>query len=276
MLNELTHILIQKSLLESRAVAYDVQGEAYTILNDIEQRLEQNKKTKIQPQLFKYEGIFQRLIFNQEYTILFVCYDAHNTDVPQIPIGASLDLTNKQLTVTLLRINNKIEESRLLDSISHEVEHIYQIQHRSKNITDFKTSHNLYKKAIELINNKENKGRTSMLSRIIYLSYWGEQDAYVNGLYAFLSKNVQTIDTLKFFLEQSDAYKHLKFLIKCTTIFEIENLESDDWQLSFKRFKKTPKWFKTLLGRTIKRFRKKIGYVVSQFEKDKFNIEILH
>lgn len=48
------------------------------------------------------------------------------------------------------------------------------------------------------------------------------------------------------------------------------NLNTDEWQKAFSIFQRSPKWFNTILDKTIKRLSRKIGHVLFQFKKEKF------
>lgn len=86
-------------------------------------------------------------------------------------------------------ITGQLDSAAALDTIQHEVEHVYQGLMGSSLIT---TYNDLYTTAANNLNNKDERIRT--LAFLIYNSQTFEIDAFVNGLYGFLMQQNGFID----------------------------------------------------------------------------------
>lgn len=169
----------------------------------------------------------------------------------------------KWITLTIPMISgNIIMEPDIKDSLQHELEHIFQGKHGSKNIL---LGDGEYAKARNLLYSADDD--ISNLALIIYLGNTSEQDAYINGLYAYLMAQEEPMVKIKWdIVKSSEAYI---LLMRIKTI--IEKLESPCDDLKEKcvnYFKLTP--YKMLkLGKKVEfRLTRKIGKVIAKYYKD--------
>ena len=98
--------------------------------------------------------------------------------------------------------SNKIDKTKLYETIFHEIEHLFQqiMANKTFNKNDL---YNLVKR-----NYNSNNGLTRAIARILYLSFDEEIESFTNGLYGFLvssNSGPNMTETIK----ESDLYKKI-------------------------------------------------------------------
>ena len=214
---------------------------------------------------------FQLNIFGDK-TSIFVNYynflnkesfNEHKDKINYLSASSMVQEKLRWLTISIPAISGRIiMEPDIKDSLQHELEHIFQGKLGSKNILlgdgEYANARNLLYSTDDDISN---------LALIIYLGNTSEQDAYVNGLYAYLIAQEEPMVKIKWdIVKSSEAYI---LLMRIKTI--IEKLESPCDDLKEKcvnYFKLTP--YKMLkLGKNVEfRLIRKIGKVIAKYYKD--------
>ena len=214
---------------------------------------------------------FQLNIFGDK-TSIFVNYynflnkesfNEHKDEINYLSASSMVQDKLRWLTISIPAISGRIiMEPDIKDSLQHELEHIFQGKLGSKNILlgdgEYANARNLLYSTDDDISN---------LALIIYLGNTSKQDAYVNGLYAYLIAQEEPMVKIKWdIVKSSEAYI---LLMRIKTI--IEKLESPCDELKEKcvnYFKLTP--YKMLkLGKNVEfRLIRKIGKVIAKYYKD--------
>lgn len=279
-----------KLIFEELTISGDVQkemikvwDEIYQILPNIETSQYVNYDYTIQKDVY-YEGVYfgnystKIRIFNEETRIFvnlfnFLTEKAFENNKNKINfLDASCVSVGKLkwLTIAIPMLSGRlIMIDAVKESLQHELEHIYQGNHDSKYMT---IPDGKYANARELLRNPDQQ--ISNLALIIYLSNLSEQDAYVNGLYAYLMSQDEPMVKIPWdVVKNSDAYIHLMSIKKI-----INELETSDEELTKKcgqYFNITPQDMLKKAKNVEFRFVRKIGKVLTKYHKDirdKFNI----
>ena len=109
--------LITELLFESLSISDEVKSVTSRILRAVYNQLEKDG--------VKTEGMFRIFVFDTFFNIKWQLYDTRNFD--QLPdLDAFVNFDEKTLSVKLLQDEFGINDTLLLNSLQHEVEHIYQ------------------------------------------------------------------------------------------------------------------------------------------------------
>jgi hypothetical protein len=194
---------------------------------------------------------------------------------PTTYINKSQQIHDIEFYLEYATLNGEIVNGNLSDSIYHEVEHAYQ-------------DYSIISKKIDITNNPQNKLYDFAINNIkhpndyifaicviLYMSNWGEQDAFANQLYSSLLQ-CKAIDKNNMYLHyfESGTYKTLKQLLKLQKQIPKWN-ENSDLYIEMKNILKNnninfnKNQILKLLDNTIKRFRIKIDKVISKFMKER-------
>ena len=176
--------------------------------------------------------------------------------------GATCSFNNKTLSVSFYSFGDHgIDENTFSDQLQHEIEHIYQRIKKGKDIFS-ERSKNYYDICAKHLGSGDRVLKN--LAIIGYFSQPAEQDAFCNGLYAFLkTKKVPDIDKM---LEQTDA-------IRCFTLLNIAlNDTHDEWvrheyeEKAKTVFKKNIKTIVDTGYKASRRFKNKIEKVIKRIK----------
>ena len=157
--------------------------------------------------------------------------------------------------ITCYSVNGKVDMKSLYDTVYHEVEHIFQAQKGNKQIKTFDA---LYQILPEYLNCKNYSLKHA--SRVLYYSYTYEQDAFVNGLYGFISQ-LGIIPQWKD-IKTSQAYKSIEKL-RNAIVFLQKNINNENYNEEIKKtFNYTIPQLIKIGKQTEKRFLEKLGKVL--------------
>jgi hypothetical protein len=178
-------------------------------------------------------------------------------------------------------LNGEIIDGKLLDVLYHEVEHAYQDYCKCFKGMGTRTppKHFLYDFAISHMNDNDNYF-ISVLSRILYIANWGEQDAYVNQLYSELKQNKLINDNnLEQYYRKTEACKLLNYLLKWkkeVPTWDEDHLEYIYMQKFLEAYNITfnKNQMVKLIEKIIRRFSIKIQQVIKNFKKGRNITEV--
>lgn len=148
------------------------------------------------------------------------------------------------------------------ECLQHELEHIFQGKHGSNYAT---ISDAIYAKARSFLNSPDSD--IANLALIIYLSNLSEQDAFVNGLYAYLMSQEEPYIKIPWeIVKKSDAYIHLDKIRKF--IPSIENPSNELKGKCIETFNINVYQFYRQAKSVEFRLTRKIGKVLAKYHKD--------
>lgn len=256
---------IKQFIDEELSISADVVSTVNKLSNEILGALKEKPKTVVDRGLTKQETNFYTKVFNLPIRIYAICYNffdqatfatlsnAYNW------IGGVRDVVDNEIVlhINFSKISGQVTPD-FYETIQHEVEHIYQRDVIGDN--NFLKEIDLYKKAIRQINS--NDARLAYPAWIIYLSFGFEQDAKVNGLYAYLN-NFGPMPSWSD-IKNSDTYSCLTRLYKGLEFLKTHTIKDDltpFFGLSQEQIIKRGE-------KTIQRFERKIGKVLIKFRND--------
>lgn len=206
-------------LKEEMSIANDV----YIVSRDISIMLRKEiEKAKTKP--YNKDGITYKcgmfvypFDFDKELGIKwdyynFISEKAFEREYGKIEYKNSFNKAGDTINITVFAIGGNIDAHSLEDTIMHEVEHKYQSSKSGKEL--LKTDRDKVAYSNAAINKLNNRNRAiKAIGNIFYYSKKFEQDAQVNGAYAYMMKryeeeNIQPSLTYK----ETEAYAVLKKL----------------------------------------------------------------
>ena len=163
--------------------------------------------------------------------------------------------------INLYGIGGSINEEDAMDTIQHEIEHIYQQIMSNKRIPG--DDDRYAKMRTDLESNNEVR---KTVGRLVYLCYKSEQDAFINGTYAWCMTNDSTTEPYsyrnikncpagKLYLEMKDLYEVV------FNNMEMEKIITTEYGLNNEK-----------VMFSIKDFGRKLGKVLVKVNKDKSKI----
>ena len=184
---ELTEERIKEIIKEELGIAAEVSevsNEIYTqIVDDISKQ--ESEKTDI---CFITSGSITsninniRVFVNYTYRNFFDKEFLENIDIDMITAGSSMFKSQKFILciVDLYGISGTINKMEALNTIQHEVEHIYQEIKSNKRIPGNDNLYNKMRSDLEYGDINHQK-----VGKIFYLCLKSEQEAFINGIYAW-------------------------------------------------------------------------------------------
>lgn len=198
---------------------YTISNEVSMIATTIDMRLfEEYRKTVAEPcengkmksGLFEYNSHGVRLMVDWEWTIL---PPAKDSDVEPTE-SAHIDITQRILHIKVTSVGGAYNHNGILESIQHEVLHLFERQKRNKpytNINNYKVASDTFEKLAitRATTEKEQKEKTisGCIASIIYMTYKFEQRAFYNGAYRYIMQS------------RRDAYYNFDELLHETRLF---------------------------------------------------------
>lgn len=265
---------VKQEIMEELSISNDVieatKNAENLILTNIRQvpmMIDNNLNIKFKSNEIKFEMFEQ--IFNLNYCGYFCHnYDEINMLVQKGNLTSHIDYDKKTFLIKFAFINGFPEERTFNDSLQHEIEHAYQIFRKGESLLSSQTIRNLYNKAADILrgNIKTNNIFIIKAAQIIYIGMNFEQDAFVNGMYAFLMKSKYT-DEMLYRLNQSDAYQYFK-TIKLNFQDIDENIDENSEIEIYNIFGIKYKTLRYVFEEAIKRFQNKIGKVYVKAYQD--------
>lgn len=275
-LNEIT-LKINEAINEELGIADEVRKKSEELLNDVINRLKNIEKSIVENGVSEKKDNFQIEIANKK---VFIQVNYHNFRDNTYYLNFIKKYGNIEhsstsnngrlniISINFYSISGYIDKKDLYDSIQHEVEHIFQQVKAKKTFGES----NLYLYAYNNLNSDQIEKRT--LALISYMSNKFEQDAYVNGLYAFLKSDFRYSNATRDDIQQSPVYEKLTELIEAKD-YLIKNKNNANLQneISYYKDKFNLNYndFIRLATSSINEISKKIGRTVIKFKKDMMN-----
>lgn len=226
-LNETFNEVLQR-LNEDRTISSVVKNTMWEIERILK---EQISSSKTQPCKFNYvtfkEGNFRLNLFEKNVVFKWKYYSFPNGILKRsLNIGSdngSLNVINEnnyEINFIIKAIQGNADLSRSLETIQHELEHLWEILNYGKSYTD----NDLYGFSQTLMDSTNTY--EIYVGCILYLSRKWEQRAYANGVYSYLMKHPER-DLARENIKETQLYKGLLFLKE--SLAKIKNLGEDGW-----------------------------------------------
>lgn len=117
------------------------------------------------------------------------------------------------INITIVRVGGRITEGNY-ETLQHEVEHAFQKAMKKGELSDDK-----YNKNIDILS-KSTNSLLRKVSRVNYLSYQHEQDAFANGLYALLNHSKCNVNEIDEVIKASAFYKTLSEMKRAVSFWQ--------------------------------------------------------
>lgn len=275
-LNEVADNLMKKDLSKIRineelGISNVVDEESQKIFNLIANSLNSLKETKNRMNnIIIKEGEFEIELFDSiKFTLHLIQQDCRKEMFRRFCMDSGNSSWDKKtITIQFITINEKIQESELMDTIYHEFEHLYQSF--KKNGTLIKNQ-DAYEYAISLMKSKNQYD--NILGRIIYLNFNIEEYALNQGMYGYvknqLKSHLENINKNEIMniIKQTELYKVYNFMKhiekEINTNKELmQHTSNTNYSLS---------WYQKSVSRIVKNINNNIGRTIIKLYKD-FNL----
>lgn len=272
---EINDILFDKELHliinEELGINNEVVEESNKFINLITNSIKNTPTSYKQGGVFKKEGQEKILLFNKvNVTILWTYYNFKDYEIYNTynsMINALNGISNlNNFRITIFAISGNIISNTLNDTVFHELEHLFQQIKSNALLSD----DDFYKLVARNLNNKNEA--INIASKILYISFKKEQEAFANGFYGFLTKNKPNPYEMDDILKYTDIYSHVVHLRKHynTLINTNDELFEELVQNVYPTLTKN-KLLK-ICKYSIKSLLHKIGRTIAKYNKD-FNIQ---
>ena len=170
-------------------------------------------------------------------------------------------LTNESkipINITIVRVGGRITEGNY-ETLQHELEHAFQKSMKKGELSDDR-----YNKNIDVLS-KSTNSLLRKVSRVNYLSYKHEQDAFANGLYALLKHSKCDLNEIDDVIKESTFYNTLSEMKRAVSFWE-DQLGNEETEAILR------KYFNYGVDIVLKRAKK----VVNEFVKRMGRIKTLY
>lgn len=273
--NEINDILFDKELHltinEELGVNNEVVNESNKVINLIKNSIKNTLTSYKQGGIFKKEGQEKILLFNKvNVTILWNYYNFKDYETYRTyssTINAFNGISNlNNFRITIFAISGDIISNTLNNTVFHELEHLFQQIKSNALLSD----DNFYKLVASNLNNKNEAIRIS--SKILYISFKKEQEAFANGFYGFLAENKPSLYEMDDILKYSDIYNQVVHLRKHYNTLINTNDELFESLVKNVYPTLTKNKLLKICRYSIKSLLHKIGRTIAKYKKD-FNIQ---
>ena len=277
---------LREVINEELGVATEVTILKNKVYNEIENALKNTKSDIIDDGTGLKEGYFNINAFGKDLTVFFHCYnfrdrqykekylkkygitddyDATSSHIYKKVAGENRLIINK-ISITLDSVNGTIQNKpQVMDSIQHELEHIYQQTKMGKSFGN----DNFYNAVTTNMYSKNDYLRH--LSNLLYMNNKSEIEGYANGLYAFITgtENGGELDYKPLYFKSS-AYKRLQQVYKSKEFIEqhFNDSKMDDAINVYKEYGLTKQKLPSIINYTIKEMLRKFGRVLIKAKED--------
>lgn len=162
-----------------------------------------------------------------------------NSDSLDIDGGKSFYMLNRisSIYINTYAINGKIKKLLLMNTLQHELEHVFQYSMSNSGVIKGKAQKD-YLASITTINNDINTiDAESAVSNIIYYSNRFEQEGFANGLYAYFKESESMVPTYDD-LYKTDEWKRYRVLVYSLNYVRLNRDECQkvlDWKYRGKK-----------------------------------------
>lgn len=129
--------------------------------------------------------------------------------ITKIPMRTSYNKKMNTLSVVVLAINGIIDNHTLEDSVAHELTHNFQSVLKGGELLNDNTKANYQTANRNFASNSEN---VRIIASVLYLTYKFEQDAFLNGAYAYILSEYEKNYDITDAYEKTEAYNSLQSL----------------------------------------------------------------
>ena len=256
----LTEEQLSKLISEELGIADKVSSESKKMYDVIVVDITKHKQDFVKEKTFStYTGSFSYRLFDIDivggYTVTNY-YDKIYADSFGIEsTGSSYYLGRNTFALNLYVpcVSGTIVKSVVMDTIQHELEHIYQQTMMKRSFGDTK-AYNLMRNNFESDN-----PFVSKVARLVYGCMDGEQEGYVNGMYAYIIAWPGLYSML--LLKRTPCYKLYKEM--CETFDELSSDERFDEEI--KQYGLT----KNKIRKALRTFGKRIARTAAKAKRDK-------
>ena len=178
---------IHRFLLESMGINDEVSFNADRLIEWVRKTVGQlpTVRKDANGTVIKY-GAYKRYVYNTETTVhlTYVDYpskEAYENEYVELGRLESQEKgTDRRISVKVEAIDGEIIEDSVSDSVQHELKHYFQELKIGKDFSD----RSYYQRILDFKRSDDPVYRT--IGDLAYLCYKPEQEAYANGLYAYL------------------------------------------------------------------------------------------
>lgn len=261
----LTEDKLRKIIQEELGIATEVSKITEEVFQSILLDI-RNRKPEKNEICFTKNGVVECIINNTPFKVNYTCRNfldknvIDNFDIDYLTEGGTL-FFNKNffwVNVNLIAVNGTIFKQEAVNTIQHEMEHVFQQLKCNKRIP----SNDLKYAKIKTDLNGNNTARKNV-ARLVYLTLKSEQEGFINGTYAWCMTNdllstPYTYDNIKnspsgvLYNEMVDLYNIVFNDIEMTNIIKTE------YKLS-----------KNKISKLIHDFLKRIGKILIKVNQDK-------
>lgn len=222
-----SHILFY--LNEERGIASEIQNVLMTIRLKTDEEVKNTQSLPYNKDFITYKkGKYELKVFNKNITFEWEYYSFVNETLKNSihvadTTGYLKKITNNDYVLHYIvkAVQGKIDYSRTLEVIQHELEHLWETLNFGKSYSD----ENVYAFAQKLMNDTVNPYNNA-IGLILYLSRKWEQRAYANGVYSYLM-NHQVRNLTRVNLKDTQLYRGLIQLKEAVNL--IKSIASN-WQ----------------------------------------------
>lgn len=169
------------------------------------------------------------------------------------------------VNISCYSISGALQKHDAMETIQHEVEHIFQDSKGDKSVFNFNPH---YSNAAQYIYSIDTIKRS--LAQCVYLSFRFEQDAYTNGLYGYLKQKGNPIPNWSD-IADSDAYMTLMKFENALAYIE-ENKDNEELINECReKYNMTPQHLINISKKSIKRLYTAFAKVLMKIRNEKIN-----
>lgn len=271
-------IAISRYLKEEYSVNDDVRYMSVLIknvlVNGIRGAKVNERVLSEEPLITFRHGTINAKIYDKPGTIHFQYYNFQDAEcyrqyVDKVPyrIKNQYNFAHNVLDISIDAIGGKVKQNTFVDTIQHELEHAFQEDKRGES---FSTTDKYA--VIRSFRGDQHSLHKRLIGEFLYLTFRPEQDAYVNGLYALLVHNYNTVKLpTQDVLEGSDINGVLNRIAELKIYFQSHSMDKDLRSACTEMKKALGFGYSRLISlahEATDRINKKIGNVIYKAQKD--------
>lgn len=183
----LNESFLRKLIKEELGIHMEVVEVSNKIYNDIIEDMKQ-KDSKYNDICYTKEGSVDCSLNNITFKVHYTCRNfldskiIEDLDIDSLTEGGTVFFSRKWLwiSVNIIALNGTVNKQETLNTLQHELEHIYQQIRSGKRISDNNEQYLKMKTDMECDDEARRK-----VGRLVYLCYKSEQEGFINGTYAW-------------------------------------------------------------------------------------------
>ena len=215
-----------KLLTEEMGIIRNVQTDTTAIADKIKHLIKNTASSPTSFDMTTYKnGIFQidvttsvdgnvsqskKTINVKWYYFSFSDEQTKEDAITKIPMRTSYNKSINTLSIVVLAIRGVIDSNTLEDSIAHELTHNFQTHLKGDKLLSNDNIKAKYQAANR--NFVSSSESVRVIASVLYLTYKFEQDAFLNGAYAYIMSEYEKGNDVTGAYEKTDAYNSLHSL----------------------------------------------------------------